>query len=406
MEDKLKKNLDIILNKEITIASLSMKVVDYLFLLCIMLLGLVIRFSLRHIESGDWTGSLLEWTTAMRQDRTIRILGTDFGSNYNSPYLYILYLICQTNTVFSDMYFIKLVSVLFEYLTAFVMFAVIYHLTGSSKRAILAFSAALLAPTFFLNSAAWSQCDAIYTSFLLLSLYFILKEKSGASLIFMGIAFSFKIQAIFFLPFLIIMWLKNKVKTWHFLYIPLIYFISIAPMWLLGRSLKSLVGVYLGLTDFYSNLTLSYPNIYALINSNEITKYLSSAGTYLTIAFLGCIAYYLYTKKCQITAAFTVTLALFTTSVIVFCLPHMHERYGYMVDLLAIVYGFYHIRKLWMTIGFQMVSLIAYMPYLLKSEIVPLWMTSLFYLALIILTGYDLYKEIHQASYSENLMDQ
>jgi hypothetical protein len=74
----------------------------------------------------------------------------------------------------------------------------------------------------------------------------------------------------------------------------------------------------------------------------------------------------------------------------------MHERYGYMIDLISIIYGFHRMKKIWMTIGFQMVSLIAYTPYLLKSEIVPLWLVSVFYLVLIILTGRDLFCQIKE----------
>lgn len=394
MDDKLKNKLDAILSKKIKTGNLSMETVDYLFLSCIVVLGFAIRFSLRHVESGDWTGSLTEWTTAIRENGTVRILGQDFGSNYNSPYLYILYLICQLHTNFSDMYFIKLVSIVFDYLCAFTVFRIIHDLTGSKNRAIFAFSAVLLAPTVFLNSAAWSQCDSIYTFFILLSFYSILKDKSARALLFMGIAFSFKIQALFFLPFLLILWLKNRVKTLHFLLIPLVYLISIFPMMLLGRSFKSLVGVYIGLASFYDRLTLSYPNIYTLVESNETTKYLSGAGTYTAVAFLGCLAYYVYKKKFRITASFLMTLALFSISVTVYVLPHMHERYGFMVDLLAIIYGFYHIKKIWMAIGFQMVSLIAYTFYLLKPGIVPLWIVSLFYLVLIVMIGYDLFRQM------------
>ncbi len=396
MKDKIKIKMDSVLTKKVQIRNVSFEIVDCIFIFCIMALGFAIRFSLRHIESGDWTGSLTEWTTAMRQNGTIHILGQDFGSNYNSPYLYILYVICQTHTNFSDMYFIKLVSVFFDYLCSFAVFFTILRLTGSKNKAIFAFSAVLLAPTVFLNSAAWSQCDSIYVFFVLMSFYFILTEKSGYSLLFMGIAFSFKLQAVFFLPFLLIMWLKDRVKTIHFLLIPFVYFLSILPMRFLGRSFGSLIGVYAGLTDFYSDLTMSYPNIYALIESNEITKYLSGAGTFLTVAFLGCTAYYIYKKKFRLTSSFIITLALFSVSVTVYTLPHMHERYGYMIDLISIIYGFHRMKKIWMAIGFQMVSLIAYTPYLLKSEIVPLWLVSVFYLVLIILTGRDLFCQIKE----------
>lgn len=396
MEDKFKKKLDSVLAGKIKIGKISMETVDGLFLLCIMILGLAVRFSLRDMETGDWTYCFSKWIDAIRQDGTIRILGQDFGSDYNPPYIYILYLISHLPILSNDLHSLKLVSILFDYLCSVAVFFTVYEITGNKNRSIFAFSTVLLAPTVFFNSAGWGQCDAIYTFFLLMSLYCMIKEKSGSSLLFMGIAFSFKIQAVFFLPFLLIMWLKNRIKTLHFLYIPLIYFLSILPMMLLGRSFKSLAGIYIGLTQVYLQLTLYYPNIYALFEYNEKAVYLGTVGIFLTIAFLGCLAYYIYRKKFRMTASFMVTLALFSISIIVYTLPHMHERYGYITDILSIIYGFTNKKRIWLTMGFQLVSLIAYIPYLFESLLIPLWIVSLFYLALIAYTGFDLFHQMQK----------
>ena len=193
MEDKFKKKLDSVLAGKIKIGKISMETVDGLFLLCIMILGLAVRFSLRDMETGDWTYCFSKWIDAIRQDGTIRILGQDFGSDYNPPYIYILYLISHLPILSNDLHSLKLVSILFDYLCSVAVFFTVYEITGNKNRSIFAFSTVLLAPTVFFNSAGWGQCDAIYTFFLLMSLYCMIKEKSGSSLFFMGIAFSFKI---------------------------------------------------------------------------------------------------------------------------------------------------------------------------------------------------------------------
>ena len=96
------------------------------------------------------------------------------------------------------------------------------------------------------------------------------------------------------------------------------------------------------------------------------------------------------------TASFMVTLAFFSISIIVYTLPHMHERYGYITDILSIIYGFTNKKRIWLTMGFQLVSLIAYIPYLFESLLIPLWIVSLFYLALIAYTGCDLFHQMQK----------
>ncbi|KXK11697.1 MAG: hypothetical protein UZ14_CFX002002665 [Chloroflexi bacterium OLB14] len=70
------------------------------------------------------------------------------------------------------------------------------------------------------NSTGWGQIDSLYTSFLLLCVYFLLKEKPFYAMLMFGVAFSFKSQSVFLLPFLGIMFLKGKINWYHFFYNP------------------------------------------------------------------------------------------------------------------------------------------------------------------------------------------
>ena len=77
---------------------------------------------------------------------------------------------------------------------------------------------------------------------------------------------------------------------------------------------------------------------------------LQSAGTWMTVILLGCLAYYLYTKEIELTGNFLVTLALFTVALIVYSLPHMHERYGCLADILAILYAMMNWRRFYIPV--------------------------------------------------------
>ena len=149
---------------------------------------------------------------------------------------------------------------------------------------------------------------------------------------------------------------KRTILLRHYLYVPVIYFVSILPCWLLGRDLKELLRIYIDQSGYYPWGTLNYPNVYTLLGEAmpdlRHADQVSGAGTAMTILLLGCIAYYLYTSRVRLTDEICVSLALFTVALIVYTLPHMHDRYGFLIDLFAIIYGVYNVRRLPICCGF------------------------------------------------------
>lgn len=392
--------IDRIMNKEFMLAGIRLKIVDAAFILCLFVLAFMIRWRLMPIESADYFGFLEDWMQTIREKGGYRSLAMGI-SNYTPPYMYIMTLLSYVST--NDLYALKLVSVLFDYLAAIAVFLILYHMTENKRKAILGMALLLLMPTVILDSAWWCQCDIIYCTFLLYSFYFFLKGNGRKSMIFFGIAFAFKLQAVFLLPFYLIMWLKKKtVLLRQLLWVPVVYLISILPAWLLGRDFKELLTIYGNQSSYYPWGTLEYPNVYALLgevmpdmhHANEV----SGGGIFMAIALLGCLAYYFYTKKVTITEEMMVTLALFSVAVIVYTLPHMHERYGFLIDLFAVIYGVYRTKRLPIVCGFALVSVLSFMPYLIAVHIVPIQYTAMGLLALILFVGYDLYRQVQKNS--------
>lgn len=388
--------IDRLLNMETGTGRVKWKLVDIIFILCLFVLAFKLRCSLLPIQSADYYGFLQEWMNTIRENGKIASLSMTI-SNYTSPYMYIMTALSYVST--NDLYSLKLVSVFFDYVAAIAMFQILYDLTENKRKAILAMAVLLLSPTVVIDGAYWCQCDIIYTSFLLFSFHYFLKNNSRKSAIFFGLAFMFKLQAVFLLPFYLIMWLKKKtIQLRHYIWVPVIYFISEVPAWIAGRSLKELMTIYVSQSGYYPWGTLNYPNVYALLgeampdmhHADEVSR----AGIFMTVAMLGCIAYGLYTRRVRINNRFMVTLALFTVALTVYSLPHMHDRYGFLIDLLAIIYGVYDLKKLPVTCGFMVISILAFMPYLLAVDIVPLQYLALAMLALIVYVGYDLCRQI------------
>lgn len=380
---------------------MSLQVIDVAFVACLFMFAFVIRWKLMPIESADYWGFLAEWMTKIREGGGYRSLGTQI-SNYTSPYMYLMCIVSYITE--NDLYGLKMISVIFDYLASIAVFLIVYHMTEDRRKAIMGMAVLLLCPTVILDSAYWCQCDIIYTTFILYAIYFLLKGDSNKCLIFVGISFAFKLQTLFIVPFLIFMWLKNRtIKLRHFLWIPVIYVISVVPAWMMGRSFKELMLIYFDQSNTYPWGTLEYPNIYALLGEAmpdmRHAAEVSGAGTFMTIMMLGCLAYYIYTKHVKLTDELMITLALFSVAIVVYSLPHMHDRYGFLIDLLAIVYGVVNVRKLPVTGGFVLVSVLTFMPYLIAVHIVPIQYVAIFQLALIMYVGYDLYKQIQANIY-------
>jgi len=387
---------DRILNTEIGNKNLKLKVIDIAFILSLFVFTFLIRWKLMPIESADYFGFLEDWMKQIRQNGGIASLSLEI-SNYTSPYMYIMTLLTYVST--NDLYALKLVSVFFDYLASIAIFLIILEMTGNVRKSILGMAVLLLSPTVILDSAYWCQCDMIYTCFLLYSFYYFLKNNSNKAMLFFAISFAFKLQALFLLPFYIIMWLKRKtIRLRDLLWVPVIYFVSVLPAWLVGRNMGELLGIYLKQSGTYPWGTLEYPNIYALLGEAmpdmRHALEVSGAGVYATIMVLGCIAYYLYTKDVMLTGELMVTLALFMVAVTVYGLPHMHDRYGFLIDLFAIVYGVYRPKKMPITCGIILISVLTFMPYLIAVHIVPIQYLAIGQLALICYMGYDLYHQI------------
>lgn len=394
------KKIDKLMFSDVKIGTITFQVVDLAFILCLFILAFMIRWKLMPIVSADYWWFLKDWMQQIREGGGYRSLGYQI-SNYTSPYMYIMCLISYIT--YNDLYALKMVSVCFDYAASIAIFLIIYQLTRNVRKSIFGMVILLLSPTVIIDSAYWCQCDIIYTTFILYALYHFFKNNSKWCLIFLGISFAFKLQTMFIVPFLLIMWLKNRtIKLPHFLWVPVIYVISALPAWMMGRDFKELMLIYFDQTGTYPWGTLEYPNIYTLLgealpdlrHADEV----SGAGVFMTIILLGCLAYYLYTKDISLTDEIIVTIALFTVAITVYCLPHMHDRYGFLIDLLAIIYGVLNIKKLPVTFGFFIISILSFMPYLIAVHIVPIQYVAIAHLSLITYVGYDLYKQIKENS--------
>ncbi len=209
----------------------------------LFLLAIALRVSLYHIVTSDYTVFLSQWYDFIQTHGGFAALRYNF-SNYNPPYLYLLALV--TYLPIPKLVAIKSLSVVFDGVLGLFTYLILSLKYRRSYAAILGALVVLFAPTIVINSSAWGQSDAIYTAFCLGSLYFLLKERPAWACVFFGLAISFKLQAIFFLPVLLIVLLKRKLPIKYLVLIPAVFLLMLAPAFFAGRDAWSLLTIYAG----------------------------------------------------------------------------------------------------------------------------------------------------------------
>lgn len=210
------------------------------------------------------------------------------------------------------------------------------------NRPLLCFCLLLLLPTVILNGAFWGQCDALYGALTLHALACALEGRNRSSLLLLGIAFSFKLQTVFVLPLWGGLWLLRRVRFRELLWFPAAYAATCVPALLLGKPLGDILGVYFGQAAEYSGyLNLNAPNMYALIpHGAEVNTALAARlGILAAFALAAAVLAALLVFRRQADDRALLAAAVVLAIGVPFLLPHMHERYFFLADVLALAWA-------------------------------------------------------------------
>ena len=369
-----------------------------LFCLAACLIHLVICYSLRKETSRDFAGYVGVWITHIRENGGIFALKGKFA-NYSQPYLILLALFSYLPI--KSLYLAKGISIIFDFILAFVVQLLVSEFCAARTKTknifrALSFIVVLLTPTIFINSAQWAQCDVIYTSFALLSLYFIHRKRPFAGFIFFGIALAFKLQAIFLLPFFIFFYFKSKrCSILHFFIIPATMIVCSLPSIIVGLPLSNVFSIYLEQSSYYKHTTLNLFNLYTLFPDNYSS--IAPIGYALLFLFLGIITVITLKSNNKRFRDNYITIALCVVTICTFFLPNMHERYLFIGTPLSIVWAFVEYQKYTnkkfklllplVPLAYELTSLLCYTPFIMhyRSDS-NRWFGFLLYLSLVIFT--------------------
>jgi len=334
-------------------------------------------------------------------------------------------------------------SCLCEYVGALFMFKIIRMLlvgSGYDERKAFKIASAtavglLFIPIVIFNGALWKQCDAMYTCFIIIAIYYMIKDKYTTSFIFLGIAFAFKLQAIFVIPaFLIIYMVKKRFTIFQFCWIPAIFLLFGIPAVLAKRGLRATYFMYFMQTQETQSEgygMVSYlPNLYNFGFDDYDYMLNSVAVLMIGVIFMFAALFMVWANRRYVSGVVCAMdssvgsaidssvglgavkandgkdsgncvgdadvkasgadllcgenilyLAIWSAFTCCMFLPGMHERYDYMVIFMLTGYAFALRQKLIpCAIVINVISLITYGHILFKVETIPTYALAIPYL--------------------------
>ena len=322
-------------NRQVKIIFYSVIILIYLFIIVHA-----------QVTSGDYQAFLSQWYNFYKNNTLkVSLYKIIDVSNYTPFYNYFLIVFAKLNL--NPLYSIKYLTYLFSLLLAFIIEKIISNIRKEDFN-YLRFILVLIIPSVLIEYSAWGQCDAIYTSFALISLYFALNKKSKLSFMFIGLSFATKLQFLFIVPILFVMLIVKDESGEHYLkwkdiwIAPLMYAVNLIPVFA-GRSVIDLLSVYISQSVFdyrisgdCANFCLSY-----MILSFEIATGVSSLYNVLiyvhvivTFLLMLFILYFTlrYNKIKTLSKVDLIFIGTLFSFVMVFFMPKMLDRF-YFISL-------------------------------------------------------------------------
>lgn len=327
-----------------------------------VVLALLLRIAFLDRDSGDFTFYLRDWLARLR-GQSFSASMKDTVGEYHVLYQYILFLI--TRLPVPDLYAVKGISFLGDACLA---------LAGArlAKRDDRALLLLLFLPSACLNGGMFAQCDSLYTAALLWGLVLCLEGRSAGGFACFALGLCFKLQAVFLLPICLVLWYREKARLSDVGVFLLTMLCIFLPALLGGKPASQLVSIYLGQTGIYTGLNYGAANFWALFETGGLDVY--AYGLFgMALGLLSCVLLTLNGIHREEDGDIQLLgLSLLYPLCAVFFLPRMHERYFYMVEMLAWILTFRDRRYLPAAMAVSLALLCS-----LWESFLPLWACAL-----------------------------
>lgn len=301
-------------------------------------LAAVIWVLLWPLQTFDMHEYLLPWMAHIGAHGPVGAFGHPF-SNYTPTYLYLLALASPLAALISDHGVVKLVSLLGTLWLAWS----VHHLlrVGGAAAPARAGALILLMPSAIVNAALLGQCDAFWAAACVMAVTCALERRAAAMLVWCGLAFAFKAQAVFLAPFAIMMLIAWRSRWTLWTIPPVVYLAAMAPAWLAGWPAADLLTVYLRQAGTFDQLSMNAPNLWQLVQAAPGLDAAVWPHFAFAMAALGAIGLILAAQRLlraetPVSRETLLSLALLSSIVLPGLLPRMHDRFFFLADVLAL----------------------------------------------------------------------
>ena len=357
----------------------------WLFLIGVTALGL--RLIVLDRTNLDLIPHFLPWLEQIRTEGLWKAVSQPYSEYGYTPFY--SYAIGLADAVFpggtDGKTVIKSVSILFDYIAAGLVYAIARLRWGNVWQPLAGFAAVLSAPTVFLNGAYWGQSDIIYTAVLLACIYLLLLKSDGWAMACFGIALAIKLQAAWLGPFILMMMIRGRIRWWLAVVPPLMYLALALPAVLAGRSLAEVSTIYLTQAGTQAVLNYSVANLHFFPHYffthlgwwPEGVPFIAKAAIVFT-GLLGLLFAW-QASRGRLEAEALLVAAVVSVLILPQFLPHMHNRYFFIADVLVILLAVWRPTYWPAALIMQFNSYVTYISFLWGREMlanpVPAWLT-------------------------------
>lgn len=383
------------------------KYLPHIMFVAVTIVGFLVRYQLRTIVSGDAHMCLMPWYNEIAENGLYEQVG-----DYGLLYQFLIWVMTLVPAV-PNLFAYKILSCVFDYVVAIAAALLVYRISEGDKKwhSVLVYSIILLCPTVFIDSSAWAQCDAIYTAFALLGFCCLEKEKPNWALVLLGISFSFKLHAVFALPFFLFYYFaKRRFSILRFAIVPAMIVATSLPLLFWGRSPFETFGIYAKQTSLWKSMANGYPSMWLLLftEGNEAQyDYMAPIAILTTVCMLAIFMVTWVRKQYVVKGKNLLIMAFLLTYTTVFFLPAMHGRYSYLYEICAIALAVIIPKTIPLAAGQIVLSCCTYCSYLFYTPTNHkslAWINIAIYLAYVLILSKELRDGFSQSTKTEELL--
>ena len=286
--------------------------------------------------TGDMRDFLIPWLDTILTRGQVGAFAEPF-SNYTPPYLYLLALVSPLSALLGEIGLIKSLSV---GATLLLVLAVrhLLRVSGCSGNVEMAIWVALL-PSVAVNAAGFGQCDAIWSAACVMAVASAVSRKPVAMLLWFGVGFAFKAQAIFLAPFIAQRLLIERTPAMLWPLPGLVYIGAMLPAAIAGWPIADLFTIYLRQAEWNPEFISNAANLWAGVQYGAPTAGLAWLWLGFVAAAAASVLFLIVFRNLDGSPVPLVGLALLSAMLLPFLLPKMHERFFFLADVLALAYA-------------------------------------------------------------------